>query len=155
MEIMMDQEDVDEDEDINVEDWNVNHDLTNEWEFTKYCSLSILASPIYFQNIKVSIDFGWFSFVLLLVLREEKAALSCTGKGFSLDRGVNPRLISNTDCVFLLILRKNKSMIIQELYRVFHLKKLDSTLCFKDFLWYSEAVFSVNTFSRVGAFTFR
>ena len=113
---MTDQEDVDEDEDINVEDWNVFHDLTNEWEFMKYFSLSfILASPIYFQNIKVSINFCWFSLVLLLVLREEKAALSCTGKSFALDRGVNPRLISNTDCVFLFILRKNKSMIIQEL----------------------------------------
>ena len=40
-------------------------------------------------------------------------------------------------------------------YRVFKLKKLTSTLCFADFLWYSEAVFGVNTSSRVGAFTFR
>ena len=73
----------------------------------------ILASPIYFQNIKVSTNFCWFSLVLLLVLREEKAALSCTGKSFALDRGVNPRLISNTDCVFLLILRKKNQWLFK------------------------------------------
>ena len=42
-----------------------------------------------------------------------------------------------------------------EKYRVFKLKKSDSTLCFGDFLWYSEAVFGVKSSSRVGALTFR
>ena len=41
------------------------------------------------------------------------------------------------------------------IYRVFNLKKLTSTLSFGHFLWYSEAVFGVNTSSRVGALTFR
>jgi len=45
--------------------------------------------------------------LLLFVLREEKAALSCTGKCFALNRGVDPRLISNTDCMLLLILSIN------------------------------------------------
>ena len=40
-------------------------------------------------------------------------------------------------------------------YRVFHLKKLDSTLCLGDFLWYSEAVIGVKSSNRVGALTFR
>ena len=40
-------------------------------------------------------------------------------------------------------------------YRVFHLKKLDSTLCLGVFLWYSEAVLGVKSSNRVGALTFR
>ena len=40
-------------------------------------------------------------------------------------------------------------------YRVFHLKKLDSTLCLGDFLWHSEAVIGVKSSNRVGALTFR
>ena len=40
-------------------------------------------------------------------------------------------------------------------YGVFHLKKLDSTLCLGDFLWYSEAVIGVKSSNRVGALTFR
>jgi len=80
-------------------------------------------------DINPKFPFCRFSLVLLLVLREKKAALSCTGKSFALDRGVNPRLISNTDCVFLLILRKNKSMIIQELlFKSFNLSINDDRL---------------------------
>ena len=45
--------------------------------------------------------------LLLLVLREEKTALSCTGKCFALNRGEDPRLISNTDCMLLLILQES------------------------------------------------
>ena len=42
---------------------------------------------------------------------------------------------------------------LQNTCRVLILKKLDSTLCFGDFLQYSEAVFGVKSSSRVGAFT--
>ena len=47
-------------------------------------------------------------FVLLLALREEEAALSGTGKSFALDRGIDSRLISNTDGMLFLILSKRK-----------------------------------------------
>ena len=45
--------------------------------------------------------------------------------------------------------------VIEARYRVFHLKKLDSTLCLGDFLWHSEAVIGVKSSNRVGALTFR
>ena len=54
------------------------------------------------------------------------------------------------DCLFIV----NKAWGTH-FYRVFHLKKLDSTYCFGDFLWHSEAVFGVKSSSRVGALTFR
>ena len=41
------------------------------------------------------------------------------------------------------------------MYRVFHLKKFDSTLCLGDFLLYSEAAIGVKSSNRVGALTFR
>ena len=49
----------------------------------------------------------------------------------------------------------SQDTIVSVYYRVFHLKKLDSTLCLGDFLWYSEAVIGVKSSNRVGALTFR
>ena len=46
-------------------------------------------------------------------------------------------------------------LILICIYRVFHLKNFDSTLCLGDFLWHSEAVFGVKSSNRVGGLTFR
>ena len=44
---------------------------------------------------------------------------------------------------------------IMSKYRVFHLKKLNSTLCLGDFLLSSEAAIGVKSSNRMGALTFR